>query len=410
MRPSFGPIIQPQGGTPVNVVARYPFLTDLFDTESPTVAFFTCPSTRQVILDDGTGGTFAANTPAFTGSGILLEGESTNDLVRNTNFANGAWTKTRMGVLSDDVTDPFGGPHGDRLIPNTDANSHFCFQAGPLTNTVQYSMSVFGRYYDTNYATFMMENTGDGATRYRLSYNTDTETAGIVTNLDNFDTEVMAGAFPWIRGQANFTASMNFASNQRLHQFANNSAGAAGNGTDGPLNYGYNLEANASRASSHIETFGSPVTRASCQLAALASTWPTNDGSVYIEVDLKRADPCTIWDIRPDVNNGIVLTTDGTQFIFTKLIGGVSHQAVVPIVPDFDTTYDIICQYSSTTGMELNVNGTTGTNANAAAFTMPFAALVGAGIGISNSSYNVSRQFTAANGTGYTIQDFKDIQ
>jgi hypothetical protein len=89
--------------------------------------------------------TSRASSGTYVGGNGLIQTAVTNLLLRSEEFDNAAWTKVRVTVTADAVTAPDGTTTAEKMIANTDNDTHFLFQGGSFVSGVEYVLSVFAK-------------------------------------------------------------------------------------------------------------------------------------------------------------------------------------------------------------------------------------------------------------------------
>ena len=73
----------------------------------------------------------------------LIEGVRTNTFLYSEDFSNATWLKERISVSSNVTTAPDGTSTADKLVENTDNNSHRARQNANSTQNVEYTLSYY---------------------------------------------------------------------------------------------------------------------------------------------------------------------------------------------------------------------------------------------------------------------------
>ena len=235
-------------------------------------------STATYVDSTGTLQTAAINEPrvghhvwngsAWVNEGLLHESEArTNLLVRSEEFDNAAWGKFRATVDANVGSAPSGTLTADKLVENTDNNTHFLESAVSFT-AVQHSFSVFAKAGERSWLRLIAI---DGAAYFDLSNGAvGSVSAGTVSLSAQAPVDAGGG---WFRCTVIFTPPA--ASNVIQVRLAsgNNVQSYLGDGTSGIFLWGAQLEA-APTPSSYIPTSSSTVTRAADVLTIPAANLP----------------------------------------------------------------------------------------------------------------------------------------
>ena len=247
----------------------------------PNAITHTRASTATYVDSTGTLQTAAINEPrvghhvwngtAWVNEGLLHESEArTNLLVRSEEFDNAAWGKFRATVDANVGSAPSGTLTADKLVENTDNNTHLLESAVSFT-AVQHSFSVFAKAGERSWLRLIAI---DGAAYFDLSNGAvGSVSAGTVSLSAQAPVDAGGG---WFRCTVIFTPPA--ASNVIQVRLAsgNNVQSYLGDGTSGVFLWGAQLEA-APTPSSYIPTSGSTVTRSADVLTIPAANlpWPS---------------------------------------------------------------------------------------------------------------------------------------
>jgi len=130
--------------------------------------------------------------------------------------------------------------------------------------------------------------------------------------------------------------------------------------------WGAMFEDNISFASSYIPTTTVAVARnASVAQYVSAGNLPTNNFTVYGESEfplVPAAGNYYLFGTYVDANNGTAVLWDGTNLIARRRIGGVSSDATIALTPTAATVFKWAARFSGTSGTDIFLNGTKGTN------------------------------------------------
>ena len=197
---------------------------------------------------DGSLTAFAANSPRITDRGLLLEVAATNLALRSADIGHASWVKTDVTITADAGAAPDGTMTADKMVATAINNVHRIYQVMTVASGAAHAPSFFVK--------------PAGLTRVQLM---ETSVGGAVFDLVGAGSvvsgvgtiEALAGG--WYRLQAPRTsASTSWVMQLLLH--SGGSSVFVGNGTDGVLVWGGQIEA-GSVASSPITTTSAAVTR-----------------------------------------------------------------------------------------------------------------------------------------------------
>ncbi len=96
-----------------------------------------------------------------------------------------------------------------------------------------------------------------------------------------------------------------------------------------------------------------------------AGNLPTNNFTIYGESCFPQVQPAGsyyLFGTYVDANNGTAVLWDGTNLIARRRISGVSSDATIALAPTAGTAFKWAARFSSTTGTDIFLSGTKGTN------------------------------------------------
>ena len=208
---------------------------------------------------------------------LLLESQRTNGHTFSENFDNAGWSKLSSTISANSAISPDGYQNADKLVDNSTSGTHVAFQAYSFASAVSHTISVFAKAAEiTSINIFNNVAAGFDAT-FNLSNGTVTSVASGGT------ATITAYGNGWYRCAVTATASITSANTQfRLVKSGNTSY--VGNGTDGLLLWGAQLEVGA-YATSYIPTLGAAVTRLKddCVKTGVSALIGQTEGTVFVE-------------------------------------------------------------------------------------------------------------------------------
>lgn len=230
------------------------------------------------------------NGTSWVSRGLLVEEQRTNLALNSEQFDNAAWTKFNSTVSSNSSVAPDGTTTADKVIPDTTNAFHGVYNSAGITvsNGTQYTASVYAKASGYNFL-FLANNVFGVAGNYSISVCVNL-TDGTQSNAGANGTYTVANVGNgWWRisctGTASSTASY-------IEIWPRSTAGGAssttGNGTDGALIWGVQLETGSFATSYTPTTTSSSVRSASvCQLAGtgFSGIWNSSEGTLVIEGD-----------------------------------------------------------------------------------------------------------------------------
>jgi hypothetical protein len=258
---------------------------------------FSRASTGTVTNSSGVLTTAAVNAPRFdhtyngtswVSKGLLVEEQRTNLHLYSQQFDNAAWIKFDSTISADFAAAPDGTTTADKNIPNTSNAAHGVYNnaAASISSGVKYTASVYAKASGYNFI-FVVGNVNGSSTL-----------GGVCVNLTN-GSQSNGGASGtysvtnvgngWWRISCSVTS---VGTNGYIEIFprstAGNNASFAGNGTDGVLIWGTQLELGAF-PTSYIPTTTAAVTRSAdvCQITGgdFSGFWNASEGSFAVEFD-----------------------------------------------------------------------------------------------------------------------------
>jgi len=221
---------------------------------------------------------------------LLLEPQRTNSVTQSEYFGSSYWTKAGDVTLTSNYgTSPEGLTNADRIVANASSGGHIVYRNINTTGT--HTISIFAK--------------ASGYNHLFLGYDGGSLNFGIVFNLSNGTISQnpasltgsieAVGSNGWYRCNLTFNyATTNYYFVAAPHDNSGN-YNWTGNGTDGILIYGAQIELNSSYPTSYIPTMGSAVTRSydSCEKTGIGSLFGTTGSTIYFET--------TYY---PETNNG----------------------------------------------------------------------------------------------------------
>jgi len=294
-----------------------------------------------------------ANLPRFdydpvtlAPKGLLIEESRTNLIRYSQEFNNAIWTKVRATVTADATTSPNNTVDADKLVENTDNNTHYV-EISPVATAVAHSFSVFLKAGERTWARLVVV---DGGAYFNLSTGAvGTVSAGTVS-LSALTPVNMGNG--WYRCTVVFTPSAGAVVLQIRLATSNGGQTYLGDGTSGIFAWGAQLEAGAF-VTSYIPTVASTVTRS----ADVATMTSTNFSSWYnqsVGTFVSQFTTSTISGTRSvldandsTANESIRFHTVTTNPTFTVTDGGVNQADIDAGTVAANTTYKMAGAYAA---------------------------------------------------------------
>ena len=228
------------------------------------------------------------NGSSWVSKGLLVEEQRTNLHLYSQQFDNAAWLKFDSTVSANFAAAPDSSITADKVIPNTANAAHGLYNnsAISISSGANYTTSIYAKASGYNFI-FVVGNVNASSTLGGVCVNlTDGSQSNggasgtySVTNVGN----------GWWRISCSLTSvGTNGYFEIYPRSTAGNNASFAGNGTDGVLIWGAQIEA-GSFPTSYIPTTTAAVTRSAdvCQITGgdFTSFWNASEGSFVTEAD-----------------------------------------------------------------------------------------------------------------------------
>jgi hypothetical protein len=258
--------------------------------------------------------------------GLLIEEQRTNLVTYSEEFDDAAWTKTRSSITANTIVAPDGTLTGDKLIGNTDNNTHRLDRSFSWASGTSYTYSIYVKQ-------------GEQA-RIRISYPAASFATTAFADFNLFTGAATPGAGAtatilnvgngWFRCSVNATATT-AATASLLNVLLDNTGAATytGDGYSGIYIWGAQLETGAF-PTSYIPTVASQVTRsadAAVMTGANFSSWYNQaEGTLFAEASVSRpSTPTSIVSIDDGTtNNRININHTGTTASRLIVVSGGS--------------------------------------------------------------------------------------
>jgi hypothetical protein len=224
---------------------------------------------------------------------LLLEPSRSNLVTYSEDFSQGYWTKARVNISENQFISPSGIQNANKLIENTDNNSHLLYQTSSVS-AQDYTSSIFVRENGRKKIRLRFDNASF------LRYAEFDLNLGIVLNETNSTANIESYGNGWYRCSIKVTATATTFYNVVQLLSDDGNLNYQGNGTSGIYIYGAQLE-QGSYATSYIPTQGSAVTRVQdvCSQTPPSGIIGQTEGSVYVEgnaiLDANGSMPFTIY-------------------------------------------------------------------------------------------------------------------
>jgi hypothetical protein len=325
---------------------------------------------------------------------ILVEPQRTNLLTYSEQLNDASWTKTECSITANIAASPSGILNADKIIPNTTNTFHPCKKSITVSSGLAHAYTV---YFKKDGYNFVLINTPTGVIGGNVGPIIDLNNGTIVGNLGGSTHNAVVTSINdgWYKVTMTFTTT-GTTTIIDINTLATSSITSySGNGTDGILVWGAQLEV-GSNATSYIPTVASAVTRNADVISktGISDLIGQTEGTLFVDFNLNKLSETKAIAV---LDNGstdeyIALTRRNTN-IFRLQIKKTGSSAVNII--DSIVINDLICKIAIAYKNEdyaMYVNGTLrGTSTNSTDY--PTTALTqfvlsNASYGSLNDSYN----------------------
>jgi hypothetical protein len=275
----------------------------------------TAPITNYIpVLQTAASGVARFDHNPITGEslGLLVEEQRTNLLTYSDDFSDAAWTKTRSSITANTIVAPDGTLTGDKLVENTDNNTHPVSQTQTLSANTTYTLSVTLKAGERTRAVLQTANVANWAasvtTTFDLSAGTVASGTGAITSLGN----------GWYRCSitATFGASSLAGGLNIIPVISGTTTSYTGDGFSGIYIWGAQLEVGAF-ATSYIPTVAATVTRnadaASMTGANFTSWYRADEGTLYVDSTFPQGVFAPTAELYQSATYNIVIRANGTN-------------------------------------------------------------------------------------------------
>jgi len=247
---------------------------------------------------------FDHNPTTFESLGLLIEEQRTNLWAQSEDFSNASWTKVRSSITADAAVSPAGTVTADKLIANTDNNTHFIRQDIAVTSGTSYTQTIYAKAaeysqiqmnFDTDNSAFAI-----GTAVFTLTGNGSVSTSGTLSS-----SSITLVGNGWYRCQISAPATATTTGVFRIYAANGGVASFAGDGYSGVYLWGAQLEAGAF-ATSYIPTTTTALTR-SADAATMTGTnfsswYNASEGTLFANFVPSIATSCAVLGIDSGVS------------------------------------------------------------------------------------------------------------
>jgi len=215
--------------------------------------------------------------------GLLVEEQRTNLLTYSEEFDNAAWIKTRSSTTSNTIVAPDGTLTGDKLVENTETNTHLINQSQSLTTGNKYTVSIFAKAAERTQLRFQFgTSAGAFSGLQSVDFDLSTLTTTAANNAVGSITPVGNGWYRCV--MTTDTTIATDSTNIRIVLLTAEGASYEGDGYSGLFIWGSQFEVGAF-PTSYIPTTSATVTRnadtASMTGTNFSSWYRQDEGTLY---------------------------------------------------------------------------------------------------------------------------------
>ena len=248
---------------------------------------------------------------------LLLEPQRSNLMLYSEQFNNAAWSKNATTITANAATSPDGYTNADKLIVDNGASlssiSNYAIQSiTKAASAIQYTYSIFAKQGGLNRVNIIAQGASfanNASATFSLVNGTITTAATAAGAFTGASASVSDYGNGWYRCTLVFTTNTD--TDLIIRNIPTDSTLTTGNGTNGILIYGAQLEAGA-YATSYIPTLGTSVTRVAdaASKTGISSLIGQAEGTLYWE---GYVTPCGAY------NSLMSVEVISTQFINLRL-------------------------------------------------------------------------------------------
>lgn len=195
-------------------IHNYALISSLNDSSSSDTMTLDRQSSKVLIKDDGTVEVLTIGTPAFTGSGILIEDSHTNKALQSQNIDTAPWTDSGgTTTTGSNGNSPVGTDTVSRITAGVNAAKNQVYQDIAVTANATLTASVFLKKGNLDWAEILVVNTGTFANRAYLIVNVNNGTVTSENSVGTFsitDSGVTDCGNGWYHFWMTFTTSGGF--------------------------------------------------------------------------------------------------------------------------------------------------------------------------------------------------------
>jgi hypothetical protein len=282
---------------------------------------------------------------------LLIEPESRNLALRSEEFDNAYWTKTRSSITANATTSPDGTINADKLVENTDTNSHFIDKTFTTVATTIYTYSIFAKKSEREFIALECLTTGKGIIINLNDGSLGTRFGYLVSDIN---VETLQNG--WFRISVKDTSPSTVLRYITSIGLNSTTASYTGDGTSGIFIWGAQLEA-LPYATSYIPTVASTVTRVAETVSktGISSLIGQTEGTIFLDAiyDCNTSSSARWFDLKSVTQNiGIATRADNNVRI---IVNGQSD--LLTSAPISTTGLKIALVYNPL-GVKVFINGT----------------------------------------------------
>lgn len=273
----------------------------------------------------------------FESNGVLIEGDSTNQLLRSEGFNSTTWTKLNLTISADSSISPDGSTTAEALIPIDGDFANLTFQNSSVTTGLDYTQTLHAKPNGYDFVQ-IAGSTGFDSTNTWANFNLSNGTIGNLGSASIGKAKIESLASGWFRLSLTSTA-ISTTSGRLVLQVLDSDINAripvfTADGVSGVDAWGAPLE-QLQFSSSYVPTTTLAVTRAAGNLSIDAENIPApaNDYTVSIELDILGLDSTktqTVYSVDGETSRKIEINT--TTGLVEATHGAVTSTSTTALV------------------------------------------------------------------------------
>ena len=253
---------------------------------------------------------------------ILVEPQRTNLMTYSEQLNDASWTKTECSITANIAASPSGILNADKIIPNTTNTFHPCKKSITVSSGLAHAYTVYLKKDGYNY---VLINTPTGVIGGNVGPVIDLNNGTIVGNLGGSTHNAVVTSINdgWYKVTMTFTTT-GTTTIIDINTLATSSITSySGNGTDGILVWGAQLEAGA-YPTSYIPTTSASVTRNADVISktGISSLLNPSEGTLFVEAAELKDNANKMFQITNGTDLNVVSVEFNNNTLRVGIIGG----------------------------------------------------------------------------------------